>query len=63
LKFKKNNIKVYLFKFKKNIFDLIIFYNLVRLISKIKPDLVQTWMYHADIIGSIATKISSKASI
>ncbi len=63
MKFKKNNIKVYLFKFKKNIFDLIIFYNLVRLISKIKPDLVQTWMYHADIIGSIATKISSKAPI
>lgn len=52
----KNNIKVYTINFKKNIFDLLKFIKLIILIKRLKPSIVQTWMYHADIIGSIATR-------
>lgn len=33
------------------------FFKLVKLIKKIKPDVIQTWMVHADLIGGIAAKI------
>ncbi len=42
----------------RNIFFLpISFFRLYNLIKKEKPDIVQTWMYHADFFGGIVAKI------
>ena len=48
----------------RNIFDLprgLIM--LVREIKKEKPDLIQTWLYHSDLIGGLAAKIAGYNNI
>ena len=39
------------------------FIQLISIIKKFKPDIVQTWLYHADLIGSIAVRLVSRAPI
>ncbi|MCX7123572.1 MAG: glycosyltransferase [Gammaproteobacteria bacterium] len=36
---------------------------LAGILKKIKPDIVHTWMYHANLLGGLATKLKKKKKI
>lgn len=44
-------------------FGLRAFLNLIKIIKKKQPDVVQTWMYHADFIGGIAARLAGIKNI
>lgn len=59
-KFQRMKIKIYPLGLKKSfflfqLFKVVKLYNLFR---EIKPEIVQTWMYHADILGGLVAKLS-----
>ena len=39
------------------------FLKLIRIIRSYKPDIIQTWLYHADLIGSIAARLAGRTPI
>ena len=53
---KKIGIKVYCLDIKFYSIDK--FYFLIKLLKSLKPDIIQTWLVHADLIGGIAAKFS-----
>ena len=50
-------VPVYSVNFRKSPFALLAFSRLLSFIKKLKPDIVQTWMYHSNLIGGIAGKV------
>lgn len=56
--YKKLNIRIITLNFKNLIFIPFYFLKLVFLLLKYKPDIIHTWMYHADFIGGLAAKIT-----
>ena len=55
---KKAEIPVYTVEMLRGSFSLKGLYQLVRLINRLQPDVVQTWMYHANLAGGIAARVA-----
>jgi glycosyltransferase involved in cell wall biosynthesis len=51
-------IPVYCLNLSKNFMSIFGLIRLIRLIVLERPDIVQTWLYHADLIGGIVAKIT-----
>ncbi len=56
-------IKVYVLAIHPKHPSPIALFKLIRLLRKHRPDVVQTWMYHADLFGGIAARIAGIKSI
>ena len=57
----KIGIKVYCLN--TNFFSIWKFIYLVKLIRALKPDIVQTWLVHADFVGGIAARFAGVKNI
>ncbi|MDC1450340.1 glycosyltransferase [Candidatus Thioglobus sp.] len=55
--FKSQDIKVTELNQVQGKISFLVFIKLFRYLSNVKPDVVQTWMYHADLIGGVIAKI------
>lgn len=53
---KKAGIPVYTLNMKSFFSILQVYFSLNKLLKQLKPNVVQTWMYHADFIGGLAAK-------
>ena len=58
---KKIGIKVYCLDIKS--YSFLNFFYLIKLLRKIKPDIVQTWLIHGDFIGGIAARLAGIKNI
>ena len=63
LKFKKIGIKVYKINFQKNFYDFLKLIKLIKLIINLNPKVIQTWMYHSNLIGGIIGHLFTNANI
>jgi glycosyltransferase involved in cell wall biosynthesis len=55
---KQKNIEVFCFNLKSKLYFIKNLYLLYKLIAARKPDIVQTWLYHADLIGGLIAKLA-----
>ncbi len=55
---KECNIKVVELDIKPGSIGFLALFKMYKQLSIVKPDVVQTWMYHADLIGGIISKIA-----
>lgn len=53
---KEAGIRVYTLNMSSVLSIFSIYFSLKKLLNEIKPDIVQTWMYHADFLGGLAAK-------
>lgn len=58
-----NKIGIEVYCLNMNFFSILKFIYLVRLIRNLKPDIVQTWLVHADFVGGIAARFASIKNI
>ena len=58
---KKIGIEVYCLKMK--FYSILKFFYLIKLLTNLKPDIVQTWLVHGDFIGGFAAKLAGIKNI
>lgn len=54
----EQNVEVYCIDLKGKGWALAKLYSLYKLLVTIKPDVVQTWMYHSDLIGGVIARLA-----
>lgn len=54
---KEKNIEVISLNMKRSTFSLFRFIKLYTIIKKLNPDIVQTWLYHSDLLGGLIAKL------
>ncbi|NLT21009.1 MAG: glycosyltransferase [Syntrophomonadaceae bacterium] len=55
--FEKSGVPVYCLGMKRGGISPIYVLRLLRIIRQEKPDIIQTWLYHSDLLGTIAARI------
>ena len=60
---KQCGVSVYTLNFSRGSISILGVINLIKILKKVKPDVVHTWMYHADLIGGIAARLVGIRSI
>lgn len=60
---RRGGIEVYCLNMNRARFSIFNFLKLVRLVRDSDPDVVQTWMYHADLLGGIAARVAGVKKI
>jgi glycosyltransferase involved in cell wall biosynthesis len=53
-----SGIPVYCINFKRNLASFFGLFKLWQLIRQLQPDVVQTWLYHADFLGGITARLA-----
>lgn len=59
----KLGVKVYALGMKRGVPNLNALIKLLKIIKKEKPNILQTWLYHADLLGAIASFIKKRHQI
>lgn len=54
----ESGVEVYCLNMKQGVVSIKPLFRLFKLIKKVNPDLVQTWMYHADLIGGVLARLA-----
>lgn len=62
-KLRKIGVKVYSFDVPQGRVPISIFFKLYKLFRLIKPDVLQTWLYHADVLGGVIGKLAGIQNI
>jgi glycosyltransferase involved in cell wall biosynthesis len=60
---KKKGIDVSFLNMEKGYFSIFKFLKLVKILKKINPNVIQTWMYHSDLLGSLAAILAGNKKI
>jgi len=63
LKLRRLNISVHSLNFSNSKISIKGLYKLYKLIRQIKPDIIQTWMIHADMVGGIVGRLAGIKNI
>lgn len=57
------NVVVHALGLRRNRVNAVAFWRLVQLIKLLRPTVIQTWMYHADLFGGLAARVAGRREI